>query len=194
MALRTSGSYARIAIAGSMRDARIAGIQQAMTPIAAITAATATNVIGSCGATPKSRPANEPRGEEGAGHAEREADAEQHAASLEDHALHAAAVGAEAHANADLVRARAHREREHAGDTDRGDDQRENAERRDEHGVEPARRDALVLDLRDGHHVLDRASRRDASHDARRRGRERGALLSARITSGRRSRAPARTA
>ena len=33
--------------------------------------------------------------------------------------------------------------------------------------------DALVLDLRHGHHVLDRSRRRDAPDDARRRGRQR---------------------
>jgi len=43
-------------MAGSMRAARSAGIQHAAIPIAAISTATPINVIGSCGATPKSSP------------------------------------------------------------------------------------------------------------------------------------------
>ena len=163
----------RIVIAGSIRAARSAGIQHATIPIAAIITATPMNVTGSCGATPKSSPRMMPRGEEGAGHAQHQADRQQHAAFLQDHPLHPAAVGAEAHADADLVGARAHRERQHAGDPHRRDDHRQDAERRDERGIQPPRRHALILDLRHRQHVLDRRRRRDAAHDARRRGRQR---------------------
>ena len=45
------------------------------------------------------------------------------------------------------------------------------AERRHERRVQPARRDALIADLRHRQHVLDRILRRDAAHDARRRRR-----------------------
>src|SRR5262245_1103479 len=56
---------------------------------------------------------DEPRGEERAHHAHPEAKDQQHATLAEDHPLHARAIGAEAHANADLVRARTHRECQH---------------------------------------------------------------------------------
>src|SRR5262249_35744424 len=56
--------------------------------------------------------------------AEREAEYQQRAALAEDHSLHAAAVCAEAHADADFVRAGAHGKRQHAGDAHGGNDHR----------------------------------------------------------------------
>ena len=57
------------------------------------------------------------------------------------------------------------------------------AEQRDQLRVQPPRRHALVLDLRHGHHVLDRRRRRDAPHDrASPRTSAPPTLLSARIT------------
>lgn len=47
---------ARMVIAESMRPARSAGIQHAPTPTAAIITVTPMNVVGSCGAMPKSSP------------------------------------------------------------------------------------------------------------------------------------------
>jgi hypothetical protein len=46
----------RIAIAGSIRAARSAGIQHATIPIAAISTATPANVTGSRGSTPNNSP------------------------------------------------------------------------------------------------------------------------------------------
>ena len=56
-ALFPASYSARMVIAGSIRAARSAGIQHATIPIAAIITATPMNVLGSCGATPKSSPA-----------------------------------------------------------------------------------------------------------------------------------------
>ena len=182
-------------IAGSIRAARSAGIQHAPIPIAAIITATPINVIGSCGATPKSSPRMTRAAKKAPATPSTRPIASSTPPLPQDHPLHPAAVGPEAHANADLVGARAHRERQHAGDPHRRDDHRQDAERRDERGIQTPRRHALILDLRHGHHVLDRSRRRDAPDDARRRRRQADTLLSARITSpptG--SPAPARTA
>src|SRR5215207_11771453 len=51
-----ASSHTRMATTGSIRAARSAGIQHATIPMAAIITATATNVTGSCGGTPKSSP------------------------------------------------------------------------------------------------------------------------------------------
>src|SRR5262245_29596657 len=60
-------------------------------------------------------------GEGGAGKAQNEAGGQKHAAFLQDHPLDADGAGPEAHADADLVGARADREGEYAGNADGGD-------------------------------------------------------------------------
>src|SRR5437773_5132130 len=115
---------------------------------------------------------NETARENGAAHTDEQPSDQKDAALHQHHALHTTAVGAEAHSNPDLIGACADRERQHARDADGRDDHCEKTERRYEHGIEPPWRDALVADLRDGHHVFDWLVRRDVAHDARRRGRE----------------------
>ena len=162
----------RMVIAGSIRAARSAGIQHAPIPIAAIMHRYADERGRVVRRDAEEQSPNDAGGEEGAGNAEHEADRQQHAAFPQDHPLHPTAVGAEAHADADLVGARADREGQHAGDPHRRDDHRQDAEQRDQRGIQASRRHTLILDLRHGHHVLDRSRRGDAPDDARRRGRQ----------------------
>src|SRR4030095_3517268 len=68
------------------------------------------------------QPANEPCPDDRAGNAEEQAVHEKDPTLPEHHALHTRAVGAEAHPDPDLVRARAHREGQHAGNTTRRND------------------------------------------------------------------------
>src|SRR6185436_11118511 len=77
-------------------------------------------------------------------------------AFAEDHPQDRAALGAERHADAELVRALADREREDAGDADGSDGERQPGEQADERGVEPLRRDRLVTDFLERLHVIDR--------------------------------------
>src|ERR1041385_7119338 len=159
----------RIVMAGSTRDARSAGIQQAAVPIAAISTATAPKVTGSRGATPKSNPRispvvkNAPRTPTPK---PMRSKAPPSRRIIRCTRPPSPAVGSQAHPNADLVGATAHRERQHARDTHRRDDQRENSERRNQLRIESPGCDALGLDLRYREHVFHRRGRCVAPSDA----------------------------
>jgi len=77
-------------------------------------------------------------------HANSQPDTQQHTAFAEHHSPHTRCIGAEAHANADLRGARAHREREHTRDADNGNRHRQQTERRDEQRVQSPRRHGRI--------------------------------------------------
>ena len=73
------------------------------------------SVTGSRASTPNSSPCTSRDSTQRARHAKHETRTDEQAALRQHHSLNLAGVGAEAHANADFVGARAHRERQHRG-------------------------------------------------------------------------------
>ena len=88
----------------------------------------------------------------------------------DDDRHHPAAAGAERGAHADLVRPLRHRVSNHAKDADPGQQERENAEPRDEPCAQTIGAERLVPDVLDGPHLGQRLIRVDLE----RRGPERG--------------------
>jgi hypothetical protein len=118
------------------------------------------------GGDPEEQPPNSPGSEKGAGHAQGQADRQQDATLSQNHPLDPAAVSPETHANADLVGSRAHREGQHTGDAHGRYDQRQQPEGGDQDGIEAPGRDALTLELRHRHQVLDRCRRRQTADNS----------------------------
>ena len=116
---------------------------------------------------PKSSPFRRRDSGTAADAADGEADERHRGAFAEDHPQDRAALGAERHADAELVRPLADREREHAGDADRGDGERQPREQADERRVEPLRRDRLVPDFLQRLHVIDRPIRIELRESSR---------------------------
>ena len=113
---------------GSIRDARHAGSQQATAATSVIVATTATIVAGSVGCTPNSSDAISRLSANAPARPTTMPTAGEHQALLHHLREHAALVGAERHADADLAAAFGHHVRQHAVGADRGEQQRQAGE------------------------------------------------------------------
>ena len=94
------------------------------------------------------------------------AGADERSGMRNDEAENIGALRAERHAHPDFVRPLHDEERHHAVDADRGEDEREPGEDRQEHDRKPARRDRIGNHLFERAHVRNRLRRIDRLHFA----------------------------
>ena len=108
--------------------------QAAAAATATSTIETARKVSASVGCDAEEDGREHPREHERARHADREADEDERDALAKHHAQHARALRAERHADAEFLRPLIDREGNDAGDTSRGDHEREDREQTEERG------------------------------------------------------------
>ena len=164
----------RSACSTSTREARAAGISDAMTaaPIRTAAAPSTGSAPGSCDVL------EEARRRRARARSRPTAPATMPIAAIttpsDEHARQQVPRrGADRQPDAELARARAHRERQHAGDADDGDQQRDAGESGEHERVQPLRRQHLGAHVLERRGALDRLVRGDLADDARHRRHER---------------------